>query len=137
MVVLKEKNAKLEQKNQELKSKLDDLEAAYKNTSIELEKRIEKKEKLAEDNNTLVQKISDLNFAPSGQDSLIETLLQLERLKTLQKPESGMEVVITRGKEIGMSGIIKECFNGNYAIEVRAGEGSKTFSKKAEEFLIL
>ena len=76
-------------------------------------------------------------MATSGKDALIETLLQLERIKTLDKPEVGMEVIVTKGKELGISGIIKEYLDGKYRIEIRRGERSKTFFKKVEEFLIL
>lgn len=137
LVVLNEQNEKLEQKNKELERKLDDLEDTYKNTLVRLEKRIKEKEELAEENRTLVRKISDLNMATSGKDALIETLLQLERIKTLDKPEVGMEVIVTKGKELGISGIIKEYLDGKYRIEIRRGERSKTFFKKVEEFLIL
>ena len=129
--------AQLEQKNDDLKWKLDDLEDTYRNTRVRLEKKIKEKQELAEDNRTLVRKISELNQAQWGKDTLIEKLLQLERIKSLEKPEVGTEVIVIKGNDLGISGIIKEYSGGMYGIEATAGNRSKTFFKKAEDFIII
>ncbi|MDY6802212.1 MAG: hypothetical protein SXA11_00180 [Cyanobacteriota bacterium] len=128
--------AQLEQKNDDLKWKLDDLEDTYRNTRVRLEKRIKEKEELAEDNRTLVRKISELNQAQWSKDTLIEKLLQLDRIQTLEKPEVGNEVIVIKGNGLGMSGMIKEYSGEVYGIEVTSGNRSKTFFKKAEDFII-
>lgn len=132
VVQLEQSIERLQEEKEKLEKKLQELVTVKQQSAPDKDNK-----QLAEENRRSIEKIRDLKNSHRRKDALIDTLLSLERIKVLEPLETGTEVVVIQGKEIGTRGTIADSFCGTYTVERSRGDKTTAFSKKANELLIL